>query len=432
MAKCIIIGGGFAGLSAAVNLSNNNISVHLIEASPKLGGRAYSFIDPVQNDIVDNGQHILMGCYRYTLEFLRMIGSLDKLDFQKSLKIKFVNDKGEIFKLHAPSRFYPVNLLMALLNYNAISFKERINLLNFFTRLARIKSDKLRNLTIREWLRGANQNDKIIKSFWEIIAVSTLNSTLEKASAETFSLVLKEIFLKGNKASAIVLPNVDLSKLYCEESKKYILRKGGRISLSEKVLEINSADDRISEIITNKSRYCDFDYIISAVPHFSLIKFLPSKITDLKDVDFQYSPILNIHVWLKSNPFQERFYSLIDSDFHWVFNHEKYITLVTSCADRLIVKSGPELLDLVCKELSKYFPMFKENFIQDYRVIKERRATFIPSEETEKVRRELKTPFTNFVLAGDWINTGLPSTIESAVKSGKIAALQVIDLLKVY
>lgn len=423
MAKCIIIGGGFAGLSAAVSLSKNNHKVTLLEASPKLGGRAYSFEVPEHADTIDNGQHILMGCYTNTLNFFEMIGSSDLLEYQESLKIYFVERGGRSFLLKANSLFYPLNLLMAILKYNAFGIRNRFRTLSVFFSLPFLNSKKIASLTVKEWLKKHNQNNSTIIKLWEIISIGTLNTTLDKASASIFADVLKKIFLGGNKASTIVLPLKGLSEIYCDQSQKFLEMNNSNIQTSEAVIKLEYDGEMISKVYTDKNIYDDFEYVISSVPHYSLLKILPGELkSNLSELPVEYSSILNIHLWLKDNPFSEKFCGLIDSKIHWIFNHSKHISLVTSSADEFIDLPSEEIMKIACDELEDYFPVFSKEMVIGYKVIKERRATFVPSIENTNARLEIPKNISNLVLAGDWTNTGLPSTIEGAVKSGLDAA----------
>ncbi|MCH8326685.1 MAG: oleate hydratase, partial [Bacteroidetes bacterium] len=165
MKKCVVIGGGIAGLTSAVYLSKSGINVELIESSNKLGGRAYSFKDTATGSTIDNGQHILMGCYKDTLDFLRLINAEDNLIYQDRLSIPFLNSNSEIFKLEATKLFYPLNLLMGLLNYNALRIEDKISLIVFFIKLAFSDINKLKNLTVEGWLFREKQSENLRKSF---------------------------------------------------------------------------------------------------------------------------------------------------------------------------------------------------------------------------------------------------------------------------
>ena len=128
---------------------------------------------------------------------------------------------------------------------------------------------------------------------------------------------------------------------------------------------------------------------------------------------------------MRSNPFSELFYGLIDSKIHWLFNHGSHITIVISAANDLVNIQNDEIFAIINSELEDYFTIFNRDIVVDYKIIKEKRATFIPTFDLEKKRRNISSPYKNLILAGDWTNTGLPSTIESAVKSGKSAANEI-------
>ena len=240
MKKCLVIGGGFAGLSASVHLSNSGYKVELIEASPKLGGRAYSFSHKQTNMLIDNGQHIMMGCYNETLKFLELIGASNKLEIQEKLSVKFLKPGFERHQLKASSLLYPFNLLSAIYNYSAISLLERLAVVRFFLKLPFFSHRDLSKMSVDDLLIKENQNENVKKAFWEILCVGALNTNLQKASAKVFIDILKEIFLKGSLGSKIILPKTSLSEMYCEPAKQFIEKKGGRIFLSERVEEIVS------------------------------------------------------------------------------------------------------------------------------------------------------------------------------------------------
>lgn len=430
MKRVIVIGGGFAGLSASVYLAENDFNVTLIEASPKLGGRAYSLTNNSQNTIFDNGQHILMGCYDETIAFLKKIDAFDKLSFQESLHISFVKPNGSIYKLDSPKYFYPFNHLIGLMNYKALSLKERFKLIDFFLDLICCDSCDLKDKTVAEWLKCKKQSENSIKSFWGILVVGALNTTIEKSSAEIFSEILKTIFLTGNKSATILLPNVGLTQLYINDAVRFINQRNGKVIVSEKVVGFEMNGNTITKLITNKNSYENFDSVIFAIPPFALEKVILESNQFLTIPKFEYSPIINVHLWLKENPFEEKFYGLIDSKIHWVFNHGAHVTLTSSAADDLILLEEGEIKRLFCSELEKYFPIFHREIVADSKVIKEKRATFVSNVASGKMRNNFDSSIEKMVIAGDWIDTGLPSTIESAVLSGRIAASKVINSLK--
>jgi squalene-associated FAD-dependent desaturase len=407
MGSCIVIGGGFAGLSSAVYLSEKKINTHLIESSPKLGGRAYSLLNEKFNDEFDNGQHILMGCYDDTLEFLDKIDTSYLVDIQKSLSINFVKQYGIINKLEAPKYFYPFNLLIGILNYKSLSLKERIKIVDFFLDLACCFKEDLKGKSIKQWLDEKGQSVNAIKSFWEIL-VGALNTNTERASAGMFAEILKRIFFNGSKSASIVIPKVGLSKLYVEKASQFIRKQSGTITTSERVLELVVQENKVKKIITDQNEYIDFNYVVSAIPPHALdkLKFTCSNPSEENLINrvkeeigkIEYSSILNIHLWLKENPFKQKFYGLIGSSIHWVFNHGKHISLTTSNANEYSETKNDLIVEKFCSELEKYFPIFKRDLVVDTKVIKEKRATFIPDTQSEIIREKVNSPFTNFIL----------------------------------
>ena len=403
MKKCVIIGGGLAGLSAAVFLADSGIQVEVIEASPKLGGRTYSLSNKSTSDIIDNGQHILMGCYKNTLDFIRLIKAENNFYFQKQLKVNFLKENFELFQLKANNLIYPFNLLSALLNYKAISFSNRIKLLKFFAILLLYPDDHLKKLTVYQWLKQENQTEELVKSFWEIISVGALNTNINKASAKIFSDILKKIFLGGNKASIIILPRFGLSESFCINSQKFIEERKGSISLLESVNEIIVRGEKIVSVKTNKREITGFDFVISAVPYIILKNILGKNESILRNIEFSYSTIVSIHIWLRENKLSEDldFYGLIDSPVHWVFNHKSHLTLVISDANDLADIPKEKIFDMATLQLEKYLRISKDNIISN-QIIKEKRATFIPSNNILNQRPGPRTVLKNFYLAGDW------------------------------
>lgn len=429
MGKCIVAGGGFAGLASSVFLSSKNIKVELLEASPKLGGRAYSFYDEKHKIFVDNGQHILMGCYEETLKFLKIIDAQDNLYYQDSLKVVFCDKYRNLHFLKSPKRLYPINLLYAILNYSAISFKDKISVINFFINLFLTDVEKINEETVSDWLSKNKQSISVQKALWEILAIGALNTSIDKASAKLFAAILKRMFFAGNYSSTIVIPAASLSEMYCNQSKSFIEDNGGAIHTSESLKEIVIVNNVVTELITNQRSIRDFSCVLLTMPPFALkkVKGLPEDLYSRFD-RYSYSSILTFHIWIKNNPLNHKFYGLIDSKLHWVFNHYEYLTTVISDADSLINRTDDELFRVVSQELKTYLSISDDQII-DWRIIKEKRATFIPTRELENYRPHSKTTIENLFLAGDWINTGLPSTIEGAVKSAKDASKEVTSYL---
>jgi protoporphyrinogen oxidase len=309
-------------------------------------------------------------------------------------------------------------------------------MIKFFIKIKFIDSEKLWNLNVKQWLMNENQSDNVIKTFWEIISIGALNTSTEKASAKIFCDILKEIFWKDKTSSLIILPSLPLSKSFIEPICNYLIQNNCKVQLSEKCVSFKVNNNRIERVITvpanssTQNVYNDFDFVISAVPFYALEKLLDKSFLSVQS-EFNYSSILNIHLWLtkdaseKFNFINKEFYAFNNSELHWLFNKRTHWNIVISNADKFMEKPKEEIFSFVLDELGNFIPI-TQNDISDYKIIKEKRATFVPDEKTLKNRPAAETKIDNLFLAGDWIETKLPATIESAVKSGRLAAEKII------
>jgi len=272
MKKILIIGGGISGLSSAVFLSCSGYSVEIIEASPKLGGKTYSFN---YNGIeVDNGQHILMECYSNTLEFIDVLGSRKLFDFQKTLSLNSIDKDGNAYKLKVPKYFYPLNNLFGFLRYKLFTLKERMEIVRLLLKIKYMNENAAKNKTLFEFLIEQNQSEKTISLFWDNVVISAMNTKLKSASAEMFIRIAKIIFFSDKRSANIIIPKVDLSSAFVHPAKDIIIRNGGTISTSEKAISFILEQEKIIAVETNRRRITNYDFIISALPEYRLNKLV--------------------------------------------------------------------------------------------------------------------------------------------------------------
>lgn len=425
MNKCLIIGGGISGLTAASYLSSKQVKVTLLESSPKLGGRTYSFFDEYTQTTLDNGQHILMGCYNETLALLNLVQARDNFFYQKNLRIEFLKEGSANVYLDANKHLYPLNLLSSLVKFRAFNRQDKFQLLKFLAVLPFASTKKLEKQTVAEWLNDSGQSKNLINNYWEIICIGALNSSLSNSSALMFYEVITRIFFRGNFASTIILPKYGLSESLIDPVRKFIVQNGGEIFVSSKVEELILRRNKIYSVVTRERTLSDFDFVISAIPVYALEKIIDLNYLSIRN-QFEHSTILNIHLWIDKLDLKEKFYGFLDSPLHWIFVKDNHFNVVISDANYLTNWEQDELLKMVINELNRFFPIDK-NDVKTFKVIKEKRATFIPDNKTEKLRPKSETTIKNLFLAGDWIDTGLPATIEGAVKSGRIAAERILE-----
>ncbi len=432
MKKVIIIGGGFAGLSAAVELSSAGFRVTLIEQRRFLGGRAYSFYDKNSGLELDNGQHILMGCYENTFKFLEKIGVINKLCFQKNLCVDFLDTTGNACRLNCLPLPAPLHILSGILRFKAINLSERIRMLNMAKGVIfGNTTNSSHDLTITEWLKRLGQGEKARETLWDIITLATMNEHPDKSSAAIFRNVMKKAFFSHRRNSRIVLPVVPLSSLFAEAAEIYINKNCGSIEKGIAVSELLTGNNSVSGVKLKDGRVFRGDYYISAVPYYSVQRLFAGTVPEL-----QPSPITSIHLLFNKPLTEHTFVALLNSPIQWVFNKEKIfrdtsyrglLSLVISGAHEYIDVPSEKLVEMALRELRKVFPGTSTARLLHSKVIKERHATFSPQPGVDKFRPSQKTSIKNLFLAGDWTDTGLPATIEGAVLSGHKCAKAIVS-----
>lgn len=426
-----VIGGGLAGLSSAVFLHKKGYQVQLFESSPKLGGRAYAFYDREKNLYFDNGQHILAGWYENTFEYLKAIGSYDKLDFQSNLEVNFYDTDKNSYYLKTYNLPAPFNLLFGLLNFKALSSSDKFSVFKIYKIFTDKNLEKLNN--VAELLKTIKQTPRLIQYFWEPFILAVFNAKPENINCKIFIDILKNGFSKKS-FSNLVIPKVNLNELFIDGALAYFKKNDIIVNEKVKVSKLVVNNNSIEYAVTEAGNRVNSDYFISAVPFFRF-----KDLFEINDYNRYFngrgnlhsSSIISLHLFfenevpadlLKKNSFGMT--GLIGTKVQWIFKRNpKHLSLVISASDFLdeLTDESNEVIYKNCiSELSKCLKGFDSLIVKDYKIIKEKRATFIPDNDSITNRPNQKTDIQNFFIAGDWTNTGLPATIESAVKSSKI------------
>ncbi|MBI2429389.1 MAG: FAD-dependent oxidoreductase [Ignavibacteriales bacterium] len=435
----LIIGGGVAGLAAAVELTSHGHSILLIEQKQHLGGRTYSFRHPETGGEVDNGQHLLMGCYHATLRYLKMIGAENFVEVQDTMSVIFrAPDKSPV-ELKTNRLPAPLNVLWGLFGLSNLSFVNRLKLLRVGIDVMLKDPDTNRHLhsiSVSQWLEELGQPEENRKYLWDIIAIGALNDSLEKVSAALFAKVIKTAFFGSRKNASMVIPKNGLSTVLVDKAIEFIEKRGGKILLNTSVERFHDSGfpprraGRIQDVVLSNGNKIQPTTVISAVPYFDIPRvfgeYNPLGMVFINE--FESSPIVTLHLWFDAHFMKEKFCALLDSPIHWVFNKSMmygnednglmYLSLVVSGAHDLVEKEKEELVELGHNELKRFYPAASVSKIIHSLVIKEKRATFSPKVGIEQFRPSHKTSIENLFLAGDWTDTKLPATIEGAVQSG--------------
>lgn len=433
MKKVIVIGGGFAGLAASAELVSSGNSVTLVEQRRYLGGRAYSFHDRNIDIELDNGQHLLMGCYENTFRFLNTIGTTDRLYIQDNLHVDFLETNGHAYKFDCLPLPPPFHAASGILRFNALKLSERIRMLNVVREMLFDTADPEKDCAVSEWFERLGQGKESRDRFWNVLTYAAMNEGPDAASASLFKAVLKKAFFKSRRGSRLIFPAVPLSRLYVDDAEDYIRRQGGVIEKGCLVTEILIENDAVSGIRLRDGRVLTGDDYIAAVPYYSLQRLLSEEIMEKhrscfrRIRDLAPSPILSIHLLFDRSITDYPFAAFIDSPIQWFFNKEKIyrdnayrglFSLVISGAHLHVEWDKERLLEMALTEIGKVFPESSSAKLLYGKIIRERFATFSPRPGIQRHRPDQKTPVKNLFLAGDWTDTGLPATIESAVTSG--------------
>jgi squalene-associated FAD-dependent desaturase len=429
----IVIGGGFAGLSAATALAGGGARVLVAEARPGLGGRATAFRDPGTGERVDNGQHILMGCYTDTLCFLDRIGAADRVRWQSGLKISMIDRRGHESVLALPSLPSPLHFLAGVLAWDALTCSERLSVLKAGSALTGAGRPVAipPGLSVRQWLSQIGQAPRLCELFWEPLALAALNQSIDQAEASSFVRVLERVLGPDPAAAALVLPAVPLDSLYVEPSLRFLAERGGEVRVNApakiaieagRVRGVRIRDEMIAAPV-----------VISAVPWFafhSVFEPPPEEMRTTLDnaAALGSLPIVTVNLWFDAAVMRDQLLGLPGRQFQWVFDRRaivgadaSHLSAVASGAEALVAQSNDALVATALREVREALPAARRASLRKGLAVREKRSTFSLAPDAPP-RPDMHTPVAGLLLAGDWIQTGLPATIESAVISGHRAA----------
>lgn len=440
--EVIIIGGGFAGLAAGVALAEAGKHVCLIEQKPHLGGRARSFLDPRTGAVVDNGQHLFMGCYHSTIQFLKTIGTLDRLHFQPRLAVPFMERDGRLSWLDCPDWPSPWHLLVGVLRSGSFTFKQKLEVLRLGNdlRSGGGNSRPTSAESVTAWLGRRGQSEGVQRNFWDLLCIAAMNEDPRIASAQLFERVLRLALLSSPADSRLGIARVGLSDCYTAAATAFIEARGGTVLTGRGVKQLLISDGACRGVEFAGGDKLDAATVIAAVPWQPFATLLPGEL--LRSEPFfgaalalRPAPIISINLWFDAPVTDLEFVGLRGTTIQWLFDksrilgaNDHYVSLVLSGAHEHVGRSKEELLALALRELGAMLPAVNKVKLLHSLIIKERFATFSPSPEAEPLRPTARTPIRGLFLAGDWTSTGLPATIEGAVQSGYTAAREVLQI----
>ncbi len=429
-----VVGGGLAGLSAACALAAAGFRVTLLERRPYLGGRASSYEHPGTGEVVDNCQHVLLGCCTNLVDFYRRTSVEDKIRWYD--RLNFLEPGGRC-TLMEPARLpAPFHNAPAFLRMPFLSVGDKLAIARAMLRLAESTPPET-GRSFLDWLREHGQTQRAIDRFWKVVLVSALNEDLDRMSVHYAAQVFRESFLKSAAAGRMGVPTVPLTELY-SAGEKYIEARGGEVRLRCTVESFQPADDGVRLAVSGGELAADF--AVMAAPFDSLSKMLPvgddAGALRAQLARFETSPITGIHFWFDRQITDLDHAVLLDRTIQWMFHKSRllrtnteregkagsYVELVVSSSKALVEKPRSQILDLALAELKEFFPAASTAQVLKATVIKEVHATYSALPRSDDYRPRTATAWPRVFLAGDWTLSGWPATMEGAVRSGYRAA----------
>lgn len=436
-APVVVIGAGFAGLSAAVHLADAGRRVVVLESSPRLGGRASTFADPATGERVDNGQHVLFGCYRETYAFLKRLGMDGQAPLDRRLDVTIVGSDGRPHRLSCPSLPSPWHLVAGILKWQAIPFGDRLTARKLAPVFRGRVDEPSPDQTVSTWLLAHGQSPLLCKWLWDPLAVAALNQSPDVAAAAPFVRVLRELFGPGVNDSAIGVPAVPLDELYAIPAARFIEARGGVVLTKSPARVVVDTAGRISAVRAGTTTF-ETSTVVSAVPWHAFSQIwdagVPAVLSDLaaRAAALGASPIVTVNLWFDRPVMSQRFVGFVDGAMHWAFDKSAifggtagHVSIVSSGAADLAALENSAVVALAMRDLTRALPAVAGSRLLRSIVVREHRATFSLA-PGGPARPGITTPLPGVFLAGDWIDTGLPGTIESAVQSGHAAARAVL------
>jgi squalene-associated FAD-dependent desaturase len=436
-----VIGGGLAGITAAIALAESGADVTLLEARPRLGGATCSFSRAGLT--VDTGQHIFLGCctaYRGLLDRLGMAGHSTLQDrFDVTVLAPGADGRPRKARLRRTALPGPLHMLPGLGRYPFLSLAERAKvarpaLAMRFVDPADPAADTQR---FGDWLARRGQSERTRRALWDLFSVSALNIAGDDASLALAAVVVKTGLLGKNNAADIGVPALPLGELHGDAGANLLAKLGAQVMMGTKVAAIEPGEDGY-RIQLAQGEPLTADAVVLAVPHEKAAPLMPAGALPEQTVagwaGLGASPIVNVHVIYDRPVMDLPFVAAIDSPVQWVFDRtrisgldkpgQQYLAISLSAADQYADTPVAELQEQFVPALAELFPAARDAEVTEFFVTRERRATFRQAPGSGALRPKAETLMPGLVLAGAWTDTGWPDTMEGAVRSGLAAAAQ--------
>ncbi len=443
--RVAVVGGGLAGISAAIELRDAGAAVTLLESRPRLGGAATSYARAGM--MIDNGQHVFLRCCDHYQRLLARLGVTDQVAIQERFDVTVLSPSGPA-RLRRDALPSPLHLTRALVRYPLLSLAERarVGRAALAFRFADPASAALDQERLGGWLAARGQDERTRRRLWDLFIVSALNIGGDDASVALAATVIKTALLGARDAADIGMAKVPLGRLHAEATAALLGRLGAQVRLGARAsnveplagggFQVGLSREEGTEDGDADGQQLPADAVVLAVPPDQAARLAGPAGVAQSDAwsGLGYSPILNVHVVYDRQVTDLPFAAAVDSPVQWVFDKTsqaglpsgQYLAVSISAADDLIDVPTAELRRTFLPALEQLFPAAAAASIDDFFVTRERRATFRQAPGTGALRPGAATSVPGLALAGAWTSTGWPDTMEGAVRSGHAAAQQLI------
>lgn len=449
--RVLVIGGGLAGLSAACELADAGMCVTLLEKRPFVGGRVFSFRDPRIGMDVDNCQHVVTRACSAFLRFLEKIGARGDLHLQERLRIPFVDPETGVSVLEASDWPMPLHLTPSFLRFKPLGMGDKLRVAGALLAMMRMPPEEREaweSQTFGRWLAGMDQTEAAIRKFWGPLVLAVCNGRPELVNAAQAIWVFQEAFLRSPRAGDVGYPRVGLSNLIADRAVHHIRSRAGAVLTGQTAMGMVVEADRVTGAFGREGRHWKADAVVCALPPRGLIDLIPGVWKQngffAPAAKIEMTSIVGVHLWYDRPVVPWDFCACLNSEIQWIFNKSRmygaragadgrdqggpahsaleYLNIVLSDGDQYIPLGNESLLNKFDAEVRRLFPAAREaNRIHGV-VVKEAEATIRVAPGVRANRLPAETPIHGLTLAGEWTDTGWPSTMEGAVRSGVRAA----------
>lgn len=411
-----IIGAGLAGLSAATRLAECGEQIVMHESSAQAGGRCRSYHDSTLDMMIDNGNHLLLSGNHSARSFLERIGSADAFYIHHTAREACFD-----FVDATTLSTWKIDMNRGLIPWWLFNKNRRVpntTITDYFSLLRLVCAKKHQTITSL-----LNTESTLYKKLWQLFFVSALNAHPDKASAFLAGAVIRGSLLKGGNACIPLIAD-GLSSIFIDPAIEFITKHGAQLQLNQRIRHIEYVADKAVRLDTSVGEpiaLAAHDIVIYAAPASGVSVMLPG----LSAPD-AYNSILNAHFAIAPPPDFPRILGVINAQIEWIFSFNNRISITISDADRLMDMERVALTETLWAEISHITGLAKT--LPKWQIVKEKRATFAATPAQDAKRPPTTTPWRNVFLAGDWVQTGLPATIEGAIRSGQKAAQHILDI----